>query len=102
MVEKHGEEQEKTTLEFRERGNPGDGLRVHGMQGEPESGPKSERWSCEGCDEQIGEAYHRGVEENIEEMPGGGMLAKRSIFGGVDEELQGAVVVGAGAAFFGG
>ena len=99
MVTEHGEEQENGALQFGEGGDPGDGFRVHGMEGEPEGGPESESGSAEGRDQQINQGDHGGVQEDVNEMPANGMLAKELVLRGIDEKLQRPIVVGADVGF---
>lgn len=99
VVKDHGEEKEDGALKFGEGGDPGDGFGVDGMKSEPEGGPEGEEGGVEGSDKQIHEGHDNGVQEEVNEVPADGMLAKELEFGGVGEELEGTIVVGADVGF---
>ena len=62
VIEEHGKKQEEAALEFGESGDPSDRFRVHGMQGEDESGPEREPGRGQGGDEQVDNSDYSGVE----------------------------------------
>jgi hypothetical protein len=83
MVEKHGEEQKDRALKFGKGGDPCDGLRVHGMEGKPESGPESQSGSAERRDQEIDKSDDNGIEKDVNEVPAERVVAEDGVFRGV-------------------
>ena len=100
MVEEHSEEQKDRALEFRKRGDPGDRLRVHGVEGKPESSPESESGSAEGRNQEIDKHHDHGVQQDVDEVPAERVAAKKRVFRSVAEQLQGAIIVTAHTVVF--
>jgi len=95
MIEEHGEEEEEGAEELGESGDPGDGFGVDGMEGEEEGCPEGQGGRGERGDEEVDQGDNGGIEDHVDEMPGERIPAEDLVFGGVDDDLEGAVVIAA-------
>jgi len=68
---------------------------MHWVEGEAECGPEGEEGRVQCDDEQVNKSDHGGIEKHIDEMPQERIWSPEVVFGGIEEQLQRAIIVGA-------